>query len=140
MRGYRRCCGPGGAGNYAGAWGARRGGSAGAERSGGGSADRGFEADQQTLADLNLTGKYRPGSIFSLFNQVKTAGGERLLEEMFSRPLGDAEEINRRSGRLQDLQEKRLSFPFTRQQLGRVEDYLHAGAGGRLATMTYCSG
>jgi DNA mismatch repair ATPase MutS len=105
----------------------------GAESDSGG----GFEADQQTLADLNLTGKYRPGSIFSLFNQVKTAGGERLLEEMFSRPLGDAEEINRRSGRWRYLQEKRLTFPFTRQQLGRVEDYLHAGAGGRLPTMTY---
>jgi DNA mismatch repair ATPase MutS len=102
----------------------------------GGSA-RGFEADQQTLADLNLTGKYRPGSIFSLFNQVKTAGGERLLEEMFSRPLGDADAINRRVNRLQDLQRRRLSFPFTRAQLGHVEDYLHAGAGGRLATMTY---
>jgi DNA mismatch repair ATPase MutS len=98
--------------------------------------ERGFEADQQTLADLNLTGKYRPGSIFSLFNQVKTAGGERLLEEMFSRPLGDAEEINRRVSRLQDLQRRRLSFPFNRQQLGRVEDYLHGGAGGRLAAMT----
>ena len=99
--------------------------------------DGGFEADQQTLADLNLTGKYRPGSSFSLFNQMKTAGGERLLEEMFSRPLSDAEEINRRVNRLQDLQRRGLSFPFTRQQLGRIEDYLHAGAGGRLAVMTY---
>jgi DNA mismatch repair ATPase MutS len=105
------------------------------ERSGGGGG--GFEVDQQTLADLNLTGKYRPGSIFSLFNQVKTAGGERLLEEMFSRPLGDAEVINRRVSRLQDLQRRRLTFPFTRQQLSRVEDYLHSGAGGRLATMTH---
>jgi DNA mismatch repair ATPase MutS len=107
-------------------------GAGGADRGGGG-----FEADQQTLADLNLTGKYRPGSIFSLFNQVKTAGGERMLEEMFSRPLSDADEINRRSGRLQDLQRRRLTFSFTRTQLGRVEDYLHAGAGGRLAAMTY---
>jgi len=111
----------------------RRGAHTGAERGG----DGGFEADQQTLADLNLTGKYRPGSVFSLFNQVKTAGAERLLEEMFSRPLGDAEEINRRSGRWRFLQEKRLSFPFTRQRLGRVEDYLHGGAGGRLAAMMY---
>jgi DNA mismatch repair ATPase MutS len=96
----------------------------------------GFEADQQTLADLNLTGKYRPGSIFSLFNQAKTAGAERLLEEMFSRPLGDVEEINRRANRLQDLQRRQLTFPFNRQQMSRVEDYLHAGAGGRVATMT----
>jgi DNA mismatch repair ATPase MutS len=109
-----------------------RSGDEGGDRSGGA-----FEADQQTLADLNLTGKYRPGSIFSLFNQVKTAGGERLLEEMFNRPLGDAEEINRRVSRLQDLQRRRLTFPFTRQQVGRVEDYLHAGAGGRLAMVAH---
>jgi len=102
-----------------------------------GAAGATFEVDQQTLADLNLTGKYRPGSIFSLFNQVKTAGAERLLEEMFNKPLVDADAINWRVSRLQDLQRRRLSFPFTRQQLGRIEDYLHAGAGGRLATMTY---
>ena len=119
--------------------GAARGGVAGTTSGeGGGRAGHGgFEADQQTLADLNLTGKYRPGSIFSLFNQVKTTGGERLLEEMFSRPLDNAEEINRRVSRLQDLQRRGLSFPFTRQQLSRVEDYLHAGTGGHLATMTY---
>jgi DNA mismatch repair ATPase MutS len=101
--------------------------------------DRGFEADQQTMADLNLTGKYRPGSIFSLFNQVKTAGGERLLEELFNKPVTDSGTINRRVSRMQDLQRRRLTFPFTRQQLGRIEDYLHAGAGGRLAMMTYLS-
>lgn len=95
-----------------------------------------FEADQQTLADLNLTGKYRPGSIFSLFNQVKTTGGERLLEAFFSRPLTDAEDINRRVTRLQDIQPRQLVFPFTKTQLARIEDYLHAGAGGKLATMT----
>ena len=122
------------AGAGAGPTSAGRGGR-GAGDAGTGRGSGGFEADQQTLADLNLTGKYRPGSIFSLFNQVKTAGAERLLEEVFSRPLGDPEEINRRVGRLQDLQRRRLRFPFTRQQLGRVEDYLHAGAGGRLATM-----
>ena len=100
-------------------------------------ANRRFEADQQTLADLNLTGKYRPGSIFGLFNQVKTAGAERLLEEMFNKPLVDADAINNRVSRLQDLQRRQLTFPFTRQQLGLVEDYLRAGTGGRLATMTY---
>jgi len=41
-----------------------------ASKGGGG----GFEADQQTLADLNLAGKYRPGSIFSLFNRVQAGG------------------------------------------------------------------
>ena len=110
---------------------------AGANRTQADPANRRFEADQQTLADLNLTGKYRPGSIFGLFNHVKTAGAERLLEEMFNKPLVDADAINLRVGRLQDLQRRQLTFPFTRQQLGLVEDYLRAGTGGRLATMTY---
>ncbi|HTJ12577.1 MAG TPA: hypothetical protein VL547_11150 [Dinghuibacter sp.] len=93
-----------------------------------------FEVDQQTLTDMNLTGKYRPGSIFSLFNQVKTTGAERLLEEFFNKPLMDADSINQRIARLKAIQERRLAFPFTREQLRRIEDYLHAGAGGRLAT------
>ena len=112
----------GGSGNGRG----RDGGLSGNERDGGGS---GFMVDRQTLDDLNLTGKYKPGSVYSLFNQVRTAGGERLLEEWFNRPLCDAEAINRRSGVFRYLQDKRPDWPFSRGELGRVEDYLRAGAG-----------
>jgi adenylylsulfate kinase-like enzyme len=95
----------------------------------------GFAADKQTLDDLNLTGKYKPGSVYGLFNQVQTEGAERLLDEMFRRPLSDPQEINRRSSLFLYLQGKTLDFPFTRQQLGLVEEYLNAGAGGnKLAT------
>ena len=97
--------------------------------------DNGFTADKQTLDDLNLTGKYKPGSVYSLFNQVQTLGAERLLDEMFRRPLSDPQEINRRSSLFLYLQGKAPDFPFTRQQLGQVEEYLNAGAGGnKLAT------
>ncbi len=54
-----------------------------------------FITDKQTLDDLNLPGKYKPGSVFSLFNQVNTIGGEKLLEDMFRNPLTNAGEINR---------------------------------------------
>jgi len=56
-----------------------------------------FITDKQTLADLNLLGKYKTGSVFNLFNRVKTRGGELLLEEMFRSPLTDAAAINERS-------------------------------------------
>jgi len=89
----------------------------------------GFTADKQTLDDLNLIGKYKPGSVYSLFNQVQTGGAERLLDEMFRRPLSDPQEINRRSSLFLYLQGKALDFPFTREQLDGVEEYLHAAAG-----------
>jgi DNA mismatch repair protein MutS len=34
-----------------------------------------FIADKQTLEDLNIPGKYKQHSIFSLFNKVITSGG-----------------------------------------------------------------
>jgi DNA mismatch repair ATPase MutS len=93
-------------------------------------------ADRQTLDDLNLTGKYRPGSIYSMFNRVKTAGGERLLDEVFGKPLTDAGKINERVARFRYLQDKAVAFPFTRDQIGKVEDYLHGGAGANRMSTT----
>lgn len=46
-----------------------------------------FSIDRQTMDELNLLGKYRNGSVYHLFNQVKTRGGERLLDGMFQHPL-----------------------------------------------------
>ena len=124
--------GRGGSGKIAGSDGESVNGRGGNGDGGG----NGFIVDRQTLDDLNLTGKYKPGSVYSLFNQVRTAGGERLLEEMFNHPLCDAEAINRRSGVFRYLQDQRPDWPFSRQELGRVEEYLHAGAGSnRLTTM-----
>ena len=63
-----------------------------------------FVTDKQTLVDLNLLGKYKIGSMFNLFNRVKTRGGELLLEEMFRSPLTDAKAINHRAACIQYLQ------------------------------------
>jgi DNA mismatch repair protein MutS len=86
-----------------------------------------FIADKQTLDDLNITGKFRPGSIFSLFNRVRTAGGEKLLEAMFGRPLSDPGEINKRSSIFRYFQQKALSFPFDPSAVEDMANYL-AGA------------
>lgn len=89
----------------------------------------GFIADKQTQEDLNLLGKYRPNSIFSVFNQVKTSGGQRLLEHMFRHPLTSTEQINQRAKLFRYFQEKKLKFPFSQSSFVVAENYLSAGAG-----------
>lgn len=87
-----------------------------------------FVTDKQTLDDLNLTGKYRNSSVFNLFNRTKTAGGERLLEQMFRQPLTDAAAINHRSHIFRYFQGKVLTFPFNLDELAAAENYLSGGA------------
>jgi DNA mismatch repair ATPase MutS len=91
-----------------------------------------FITDKQTLDDLNLLGKYKPGSVYSLFNKVQTRGGERLLEEMFRSPLSDPGEINQRSGVFLYLQGMGFVFPFDHDEFSLVEDYLGSGSAGSL--------
>lgn len=83
-----------------------------------------FIADKQTLDDLNLLGKYKSHSVYSIFNKVRTAGGERLLESMFQHPLTAPEEINHRSGTFRYFQEKQLEFPFQNGSFRAAENYL----------------
>lgn len=83
-----------------------------------------FIADKQTIADLNLLGKYKPNSIYSLFNQVRTGGGERLLQEMFQLPFTDQEKINERSKMFRYFDRHQLSFSFDPQTFHKMESYL----------------
>ena len=84
-----------------------------------------FLIDKQTLDDLNLTGKFRQGSVFNLFNQVHTRGGERLLETMFQAPLTDHELINERSSLFAYFQQMQIDFPLEGRQLYDAENYLN---------------
>lgn len=88
-----------------------------------------FIADKQTLDDLSLLGKYNSHSIFNLFNQVHTRGGEKLLDAMFQHPLTDADKINSRSEAFRYFRDHPGVFPFDEQLLGRMEGYLEEGAG-----------
>ena len=93
-----------------------------------------FIADKQTLEDLNMLGKYKQHSVFNLFNKVKTAGGEKLLGEMFQVPLLDHEEINRRSAIFQYFQIKKTIFPFSNEQFSIMENYLNGDSGNNYAS------
>lgn len=94
-----------------------------------------FIADKQTLDDLNLTGKYKPDSVYNLFNLVRTTGGEKLLDSFFQHPLSDVEAIRRRSGLFGYFQRKGLAFSLKTETVQEVESFLSAGGGSLLATV-----
>lgn len=85
-----------------------------------------FNIDRQSLDELNLMGKFRQGSVYFLFNQVKTRGGEHLLDELFKQPLMDAQKINERTAIFQFFQEAKLQFPFDAQQVMLMREYVDA--------------
>lgn len=97
-----------------------------------------FNIDKQTLEELNLLGKFRQGSVYGLFSQVKTRGGERLLDEMFRHPLEEAAAINARSAVFQYFQQVRMSFPFDIQQVSLMREYMD-GSSGKSALLTLAS-
>lgn len=83
-----------------------------------------FVTDKQTLADLNILGKYTPNSIFSLFNEVVTFGGEKLLGKSFQEPLDNAEAINRKSRLFCFFQKGDHQFSINREGFSIAEQYL----------------
>ncbi|MGN6421260.1 MAG: MutS-related protein [Pseudobacter sp.] len=89
-----------------------------------------FRIDRQTLDELNLLGKFRHGSVYHLFNQVKTRGGEQLLDSMFRDPLTNEVSINTRSSIFRYFQEQRLDFTLDVQQVTLMREYLDTGATG----------
>lgn len=88
-----------------------------------------FNIDRQTLDELNLLGRFRQGSVYHLFCQVKTRGGEKLLDEMFRTPLDNETDINHRSSVFRFFQQAKLVFPFDVQQVGLMREYLDTGSG-----------
>ncbi|QEC42923.1 MutS-related protein [Pseudobacter ginsenosidimutans] len=83
-----------------------------------------FNIDKQTIEELNLTGKFRSGSVYALFNKVKTNGGERLLDQMFRHPLEEVDAINQRSSIFRYFGEAGFSFPFDVQQLNQMREHI----------------
>ena len=91
-----------------------------------------FQTDKQTLDDLNITGKFKPQSMLSIFNGTQTAGGEKLLEQMFDQPLTDPAAINSRTALFRYFQQRNLVFPFDKDNFQEAENYLGAGTGNSL--------
>ncbi|NML22269.1 hypothetical protein HHL16_15400 [Pseudoflavitalea sp. G-6-1-2] len=83
-----------------------------------------FQTDNQTLEDLNIPGKYKQNSIFSLFNSTRTRDGERLLDQLFMHPLTDASTINERSALYAFFSRQTLAFPVSSARFAQMEDYV----------------
>ena len=88
-----------------------------------------FETDKQTLDDLNILGKYKNNSVYSLFCDTVTRGGERLLEAMFLQPLTDAGEINRRVATFRYFKDHVFPFPGEKDECDQVEQYIGSADG-----------
>jgi DNA mismatch repair ATPase MutS len=85
-----------------------------------------FITDKQTLDDLNILGRYKTNSIFSMFNHTVTTGGSRLLEQMFQSPLTNERDINERSEIFSFFERIKVSLPFSSEEFEEVENYLRS--------------
>jgi DNA mismatch repair protein MutS len=91
-----------------------------------------FTVDKQTLEDLNILGKYKSNSIFSIFNQVHSEGGEKLMQYMFEQPLTDSDGINRRAELFRSFQDTACTFPFGKGELALAVSYLESNSNNRM--------
>jgi DNA mismatch repair protein MutS len=96
-----------------------------------------FTIDRQSLDELNLMGKFRHGSVYFLFNKLKTRSGEHLMEQLFRNPLTDERAINQRAEIFQFFQDADLEFPFDAGQVALMREYVDVASDqGRFATCT----
>ena len=95
-----------------------------------------FSIDKHSLDELNLLGKFSPGSVYFLFRQVKSSGGEQLLDELFKTPMVDEEIINERTSIFKFFGEAEVNFPFDPEQLSIMNDYVE-GSGTRTELGNY---
>lgn len=71
-----------------------------------------FNADKQTLDDLNIFGKKGKDSVYALFNRTYTTGGAAKLEHIFHYPSTGADEIRDRSETIRFFCSAEPAFPL----------------------------
>lgn len=96
-----------------------------------------FITDKQTLTDLNLLGKYKVGSMFNLFNRVKTRGGELLLEDMFRKPLQNMSAINLRARQIEYLSGTSVKLEINPEHAELATHYLTEPRPGSKLSSTF---
>lgn len=82
-----------------------------------------FTTDKQTIDDLNLLGRYKPNSIFNIYNSTQTEGGLKCLEDIFQNPLNTVKAINKRANILEFFRNNIFDFPIPKDVIDIVEDY-----------------
>ncbi|MBS1563072.1 MAG: DNA mismatch repair protein, partial [Bacteroidetes bacterium] len=83
-----------------------------------------FTTDQQTLDDLNLSGRRNNNPVYGIFQRTATRQGAAVLEEMFRYPLSDREAIQKRIDIFRWFAAGTFGFPFQVELFDIAEQYL----------------
>ncbi len=80
--------------------------------------------DNQTYSDLNLIGRYRGNSIFSLFNHTVTRGASAMMEQAFASPFVTAADINKQRDIFISIGQISKKIPVKQRSIEAVDEYL----------------
>ena len=85
-----------------------------------------FDIDNQTLDDLNIfPDKKNDNSIFDIFKNTKTTGGQNSLLEMMKHPTNDFDILSSRIETIKYIQDNKIPFNFTENELDFIEHYIN---------------
>lgn len=85
-----------------------------------------FITDRQTTEDLNLLGRFKKDSVINIFDRTRTRAGRQALEDMFRKPMTNAQEINERSRIFSYYKSLNRDFPFDETQVELIEYYINS--------------
>lgn len=85
-----------------------------------------FIIDKQTLQDLNISGKYKRDSIFSLYNKTETFGGELLLEKLFQQPFNSPAAIDRQAALVSFFRNSAHIFQINPEDLDIAQSFTNS--------------
>ena len=85
-----------------------------------------FITDRQTTEDLNLLGRFKKDSVINIFDRTRTRAGRQALEDMFRKPMTNAQEINERSRIFSYYKSLNREFPFDEAQVELIEYYINS--------------
>jgi len=82
-----------------------------------------FEIDRQTIDDLGIFSA-EGTTVYSLFNLVKTIGGEKKLLQMMETPSFDINILNSRKQTIKYFYDYKTDFPVKKKDVDFIEHYL----------------
>ena len=85
-----------------------------------------FITDRQPTEDLNLLGRFKKDSVINIFDRTRTRAGRQALEDMFRKPMTNAQEINERSRIFSYYKSLNREFPFDETQVELIEYYINS--------------
>jgi DNA mismatch repair ATPase MutS len=75
---------------------------------------------------LNLLGRFKKDSVINIFDRTRTRAGRQALEDMFRKPMTNAQEINERSRIFSYYKSLNREFPFDETQVELIEYYINS--------------